>query len=282
MHDRAVMLAHHPVSGRDWWESWNPEPVTIMLLVVSAVLYGVGVARLRRRARARTIAFYTALAVVAAALLSPLHGLAERLLAAHMVQHLLLILVAAPLLVYGAGAVAVIVGLPARVRRGVQKVRSRVAPARWLVLNPVLVGGLHALAMWSWHLPVPYEAGLENSLLHALQHASFLGTALLLWTLVIGVGRRRRAALGVAILLMFATMLQSGALGAVLTFATRPLYGVHVAGAADALFDQQLAGLIMWVPAGVIYLVAMAMLFGAWLKETERRSPAVAPDAPSR
>jgi putative membrane protein len=281
MHDRAVMLAHHSVSG-DGWESWNPEPVTIMLLVLSAVLYGVGVARLRRRARARTIAFYTALAVVAAALLSPLHALAERLLAAHMVQHLLLILVAAPLLVYGAGAVPVIVGLPARIRRGVQKVRSRLGPARWLVLNPVLVGGLHALAMWSWHLPVPYEAGLENSLLHALQHASLLGTALLLWTLVIGAGRRRRAALGVGILLMFATMLQSGALGAVLTFATRPLYGIHVARAADALFDQQLAGLIMWVPAGVIYLVAMAMLFGAWLKETERRSPAVAPDAPSR
>jgi putative membrane protein len=290
MRDGAVTLANHSASSPGVWAAWSLEPVTVALLALAALLYGVGAARLHRRGRPlairRTVAFYAGLSILAAALLSPLHSLAELLLSAHMVQHLLLILVAAPLLVHGAAAVPVMVALPPNIRRGARTIRSRVAPAYRLALHPVIVGSVHALVMWSWHLPALYRAGLQSSVVHALEHASFLVTALLFWTLVMGAGRRRRATIGAGILVVFATMLQSSALGAVLTFATRPLYTVHVVRAPEwgigPLVDQELAGLIMWIPAGAIYLLTMAVLFGAWLKDANRRSPAVAPEGTSR
>jgi putative membrane protein len=290
MHDGAVIFAHHSVSPRDMWASWSVDPLTIVLLALSALLYAVGAARLQRRGRPpairRTISFYAGLGILVVALLSPLHALAEVLLSAHMVQHLLLILFAAPLLIYGAGLVSLMVGLPRGLRRFVQRIRSVVAPTFRILLNPVVVGCLHALAMWSWHLPALYRWGLRSSAVHAVEHASFLATALLFWVVVVGAARRRRPPIGVAILLVFATMLQSSALGAVLTFATRPLYSIHIVGAREwgiePLVDQELAGLIMWIPAGAIYLVTMAVLFGAWLKDADRRSPTVAPETPPR
>jgi putative membrane protein len=290
MHDDAVMLAHHFVSSGDIWASWSFEPVTVALLALSALLYAVGAARLQRRrrplSRRRTTAFYAGLGVLAVALLSPLHALSEVLLSAHMVQHLLLILAAAPLLVYGAAVVPVVVGLPRSIRSLTQRTRSVVAPTLRSLFNPIVVGCLQALAIWLWHLPALYRWGLNSSALHALEHASFLSTALLFWTLVIGAGRRRRPMYGVAIVVVFATMLQSSALGAVLSFATRPLYSVHLVGAREwgiePLVDQELAGLIMWIPAGAIYLLTMAVLFGAWLKDADRRSPAVSAEARPR
>lgn len=289
MHDDAVIFAHHSVSSRDMW-AWSVEPVTIALLALSALLYAVGAARMQRRGRQpairRTISFYAGLGILIVALLSPLDGLAEVLLSAHMVQHLLLILFAAPLLIYGAALVPMIVGLPRGLRRFAQRIRSVVAPTRKILLNPVVVGCLHALAMWSWHLPALYRWGLQSSSVHALEHASFLSTALLFWALVIDAGRSRRPTYGAAVVLVFATMLQSSALGAVLTFATRPLYSLHIVRAREwgiePLLDQELAGLIMWIPAGVIYFLTMAILFAAWLNDAERRSPAVAPEATSR
>ena len=279
MHDGAVIFADHSVSPPDMWASWSADPVTVALLALSALLYAVGTGRLQRHGRPlairRTIAFYTGLGILVVALLSPLHALSEPLLSAHMVQHLLLILIAAPLLVYGAPLVPLVVGLPSRIRRLTGRTRSIVAPTLRILLNPVAVGCLHALAMWSWHLPALYRWGLQSSSVHAIEHASFLSTALLFWALVIDAGRRRRPAYGAGIFLVFATMLQSSALGAVLTFATRPLYSVHMFRAREwgiePLVDQELAGLIMWIPAGAIYLVAMAVLFGSWLKEADRR-----------
>jgi putative membrane protein len=286
MHDRAVMFAHHSVSSRDMWGSWSIEPVTIALLALSALLYAVGAARLQQRGHPpsirRTISFYAGLGILVVALLSPLHALSEVLLSAHMVQHLLLILIAAPLIVYGASLVPLMMGLPRSIRRFTQRIRSIVPPTLKILLNPVVVGCLHALAMWSWHLPALYRWGLQSSSVHALEHASFLSTALLFWALVIDAGRRRRPTYGAGVVLVFATMLQSSALGAVLTFATRPLYSVHIVRAREwgiePLVDQELAGLIMWIPAGAIYLLTMAVLFGAWLNYAERRSPAVAPE----
>jgi putative membrane protein len=290
MHHGAVTFAHHSVSSPDLWASWSLEPVTVALVAVSALLYAVGAGRLQRRGRPpairRTISFYAGLGILVVALSSPLHALAEVLLSAHMVQHLLLILLAAPLLVYGAGLVPLVVGLPRGLRRFGQRIRSVIAPTFKILLNPVVVVCLHAFAMWSWHFPALYRWGLQSSAVHAVEHASFLATALLFWLVVVGAARRGRPPIGVAIFVVFATMLQSSALGAVLTFATRPLYTIHIAGAhewgVEPLVDQELAGLIMWIPAGAIYLLTMAVLFGVWLKDADQRSPTVAAEARPR
>lgn len=152
--------------------------------------------------------------------------------------------------------------------------------ARRAFAHPLVVWGLHALALWSWHLPGLYRAALENPILHVLEHASFLITAIAFWSLVIATKSRRRLAQPVAILFVFTTALHSGALGALLAFASRPLYPLHADGARawglTALADQQLAGLVMWVPSGALYVVAMAVLCLGWLREMERAHPTVA------
>jgi cytochrome c oxidase assembly factor CtaG len=123
-------------------------------------------------------------------------------------------------------------------------------------------------------LPSPYQAALSDDRLHGLEHVTFVATAMLFWALVIGGRRRRRLGHGPAIVLTFVTALQSAALGVVLTFASTVLYQVHAgrtqAWGLNALEDQQLAGVIMWVPAGIVYLGVMCALLAGWMKAMER------------
>lgn len=176
--------------------------------------------------------------VTLGALLPPLYQLAHALFSAHMVQHLILVLAAAPLLAAGAPR------LPA--------------------LGAIGVWVLHAGALWAWHLPVAYDAALDSDLLHGLEHLSFLVTGVLFWGFVL----RRDVSSLERVGLVFATALQSSALGALLAFASRPLYASHLGRTSDwrmsALEDQQLAGAIMWVPPGVVYLVVMLVLLYKW------------------
>ncbi|MGH9166339.1 MAG: cytochrome c oxidase assembly protein, partial [Acidimicrobiia bacterium] len=129
-----------------------------------------------------------------------------------------------------------------------------------LLGSPPAIWGLQALAVWSWHLPGLYELGLASELLHAVEHGSFLGTALLFWWLVVEapgrLGHLERA------LLVFATALQTGLLGAIILFASTVLYPVHAPGAwgLTPLEDQQLAGAIMWIPMGIVYLATIGVL----------------------
>jgi putative membrane protein len=283
-----MILAHHPVAPGSLWTQWTFEPATVALVAAGALLYAVGRARLRRKGgrsvvtTARAVSFYVGLALLAIALLSPVHALGETLFSAHMVQHLLLILVVAPLLVFGAPLVPVMVASPPLARRGAIALRHGplLRGARRALALPLVVWGLHALALWSWHLPGLYRVALEDPVLHVVEHASFLLTAIAFWSLVIATKPRRRLAQPLAILFVFTTALHSGALGALLSFSSRPLYPLHAAGARawglTPLADQQLAGLVMWVPSGALYLVAMAVLLLGWLKEMERAHPTVA------
>ena len=284
-----MILAHDPVAPGSVWLAWTFEPATVALIAAGAILYAVGRARLRRRGArttpattARAVGFYAGLAFLAMALLSPVHALGETLFSAHMVQHLLLILLVAPLLVFGAPLVPVMVASPPVVRRGAIALRHgpMLGGARRVLTHPLVVWALHALALWSWHLPGLYRAALENPLLHVVEHASFLLTAIAFWALVIATKPRRRLAQPAAILFVFTTALHSGALGALLAFASRPLYPLHAHGARawglTPIADQQLAGLVMWVPPGALYVVTMTVLLLGWLKEMERRHPTVA------
>jgi putative membrane protein len=126
----------------------------------------------------------------------------------------------------------------------------------------------HAIALWIWHVPRFFMAALDNEAVHALQHTSFLITALLFWWAVLQ-RRSSRMRDGVAVLYLFATMMHTGALGALLTLAPSAWYGIDAAAAASfgltPLEDQQIGGLIMWIPAGLVYLVAALYVMARWI-----------------
>jgi putative membrane protein len=223
--------------------------LTVSLLAAALGCYLWGLARLWRKAgRGRGIryahvaCFAAGCLVIGAALLSELHHLAERRLWAHMVQHELLMVVAAPLLA---------LGKPLEAWRWVIALRT---PK--LLGDPAFAWGLHALGIWLWHVPLLFEAALRHPWLHAAQHASFFLPAAIFWWTVLARGARPLAALAS----LFTTMLHTGALGALMTFSSAPWY------AGYALEDQQLAGLVMWVPAGAAYPLAALYLVSRWLR----------------
>ncbi|HUF34570.1 MAG TPA: cytochrome c oxidase assembly protein [Gemmatimonadales bacterium] len=285
------MMLHpgHLPSPEHLWTAWSREPLVLLGLGGAALAYAAGLARLWRRAgrgrgirRREAAAFAGGMLALGAALVSPVDALGGALFSAHMLQHLLLVLVAAPLLVLGRTERALLWSLPAGGRRrlgrwwlGAPRVR-----AAWRALaHPLTVWLLHAAALWLWHAAVLYEAALRNDLIHGLEHASFLGTALLFWWVAIP-RDRRPAGYPVGIALLFTTMMHSGVLGALITFAETPWYPAHAEGARlwglTLLEDQQLAGLVMWVPAGIVYVLGAAGLLYAWLERGERLRPAFA------
>lgn len=273
-------LAHEgaPPAPHDLPGAWAADPAALTAVAAAALLYAAGLRRLQRRGgapRRRAAAFAAGLGAVAAALLSPLEGLSAALLSAHMVQHLLLILVAAPLLVLARPQVAWLLALPPGARRWLgRRARTDAGRATWHALShPAVAWGLHAAAVWAWHLPGPYQAALRHDAVHALEHAVLLGTALLFWWPLLGARGRRRLDGGTAFLYLLAASLQGGALGALMTLAPAPWYPAY-AGTAPAwgltpLQDQHLAGLLMWVPAGLWYGLAAGAVLVAWLGRWE-------------
>jgi putative membrane protein len=266
------------------WSSWSLHPPVIALLALGALAYAVGARRSKTEGpdghfrRRHAAAFYGGLAALAIALLSPLDRVAGTIFSGHMIQHLVLISVAAPLLVYGRPGIPLLLALPESLRQSLSAAAVRLAWAKRitsLLLNAVLVAGLHAIVLWIWHLPALYQAALIHDELHIAEHLSFIATAVLLWKLIIGSGEKRRLGYAPAVLLVFVTSLQSGALGAILTFAMSELYPIHRGGAAawglTPLEDQQLAGGIMWIPQGMLYLAAMAILLWKAFGEVEAR-----------
>jgi putative membrane protein len=274
-----MTLGHAPVARSELWSAWHPEPLILGLLALTAVLYGWGLAHLGARRRqmvrpANVVAFAGALLVLAVALASPLEVAASSVFAAHMVQHLLLMLVVAPLLVCGRPVVALSQAFPLRGRRLLIRVRTyrSVRASIDALFHPVSIWVVGAVVLWAWHLPTLYEAALRSDSLHSLEHASLIATSAFVWAVALGRARRSLAA-PAASGLLFATALQSGALGAVLALAQRPLYPIHAAVAPSwgltPLEDQQLAGGLMWVPPGLIYLVVIAALLARWLGSLE-------------
>jgi putative membrane protein len=209
------------------------------------------------------------------ALVSPLHPWGEVLFSAHMTQHEVLMLVAAPLLVLSRPLAPFLWALPARRRSPVGAVgKKRVVRAIWRTLtNPLVAWAVHAVALWLWHAPALFQATLRSDFVHTLQHLSFLGSALLFWWDLIH-SRRGLMNYGAAVLYMFTTSVHSGVLGALITFAHSvwyPAYTTTQTWGLTPLEDQQLGGLIMWVPAGLVYIAAGLALMVGWMRESERR-----------
>jgi putative membrane protein len=249
------------------------EALLFGLLAASAIGYVFGVAALWRKAgagrgirkveAARFVAGWTVLAV---ALLSPIDELASASFAVHMVQHEMLMVVAAPLLVLSRPLEAWTWALPQGAARALAMTFSA-APIRSLwrrATAPAFAWSFHALALWVWHVPALFVAALASEPLHVLQHTCFFTSALVFWWAAWGRGLRARDASSIA--LLFTTMLHTSALGLLLTFAPTPWYA-QASGffGLTALEDQQLGGLVMWVPGSFAYLIAGLAIVALWL-----------------
>jgi putative membrane protein len=263
-------------AGTEWTFQWSFEPWVVAGLALSVALYVVGLRRLWRRAGVgrgastwQATAFATGWLALAAALVSPIDRLGNQLFSAHMLQHELLMVVAAPLMVVGKPLAVWVWALPVQWRRRTGGFFHHPAwRIPWLRLtSPLAAWMVHALALWLWHVPALFEAALSDSGLHTLQHVSFLFTALLFWWSALG--QVERAAQGTALIYLFTTMVHTSALGALLTLSPFVWYPTY-AGSAPALGlaaleDQQLGGLVMWIPAGAAYFATGLVLAMRWI-----------------
>jgi putative membrane protein len=287
------ILAHpgQPPAPHDLWVAWNLDPVLVAGFLLAAVAYRRGQTAGPRREvdswRARC--FAAALVALGVALLSPLDALASALASAHMVQHMLLVLVAAPLLALSAPSSTILRGSPLAVRRASGRWRRglRLTHRNLRALgNPAAAWLLHVGVLWFWHAAVPYDAALDSPPLHILEHASFLVTAVLFWHVVIGTRRPERVSKGLGVLLVFAMAMQSVVLSLLLTFARTPWYSGYARTTApwglEPLADQQLAGVIMWIPAGAVYLLTALALLVAWVRATEPQDHGAVAGTPNR
>lgn len=257
-----------PVTPDTVMRHWGGDPGALISIVILAVLYGVGVQRLWKKEPGRVVsrrevaAFYGGILTLLVALCSPIDALADTLFSAHMLQHVLLITVAAPLAILGAPLLPLLWSLPRGLRvglgRGWNALGMRTGGAA--LARPLPAWTLHTIALWTWHLPGPYTAALSSAPIHALEHASFYLTAMLVWWTALR-PVRGHGGVGASLCVLAGTLAQSGALGALLTFSGTPWYYAQSAGAGiwhlTALEDQQLAGLIMWVPASLFYLAGI-------------------------
>jgi cytochrome c oxidase assembly factor CtaG len=282
----APAFAHtgRAIEPDDLWRAWSFEPAVVVSLVIAAFLYCFGLRQLWRSSspgagvrKLEAASFAGGWLTLVVALVSPLHALGGALFSAHMTQHELLISLAAPLLVLGRPLVPFVWALPLEWRRSLGKAtRQRAVSGVWTALTrPAVAFLLHAAALWIWHLPRFYQATLTSELVHSMQHISFLVTALLFWWTVFS-ARGGEFSRGLAVFFLFATVLQTGALGALLTFGGTVWYPAYAATTTawglTPLEDQQLGGLIMWIPGSIAYVVAALWIFAAWLRESERRA----------
>lgn len=265
-------------SGLAAWD-WG-----LLLLPAAAVLlwwHGRGVLRLWRRAgvghgieRWRVASFAAGVVCVCVALVGPMDDGAARSFALHMTQHMMLVLIAAPLIVLGTPVVPLLAGAPRDVRGGVVRWRRTRSGRRLLraLTDPPTTLALYGGMLLFWHVPSVYDATLSNGALHASEHTLLLATATLSWWVLLAPRRQRRLGYGAAVLFVFALMLECTALGGLFTLAPRPLYSGYAN--TQALFgmspehDQQVGGAIMGTLAAAVYLSTAATLFLRWLGES--------------
>lgn len=273
----------HDLRPETLWSTWSTDPWSLGLVGLSGLLYGIGVTRLWRRGAGAGIgpgavaAFVLAWLSLVAALVSPLDPLGEALFAAHMVQHELLMLVAAPLFVAARPLAVWLWALPVAWRQRLARLAHRPGVAagwRWLS-RPAVAWSVHALVLWGWHAPSLFQAVLRSPGLHTLQHFSFFLSALVFWWAVMD-RHRGLASATAALVYVFTTAVHTAVLGALLTFARQVVYPAYLdtapAWGLTALEDQQLGGLIMWVPCGLVYLLVSMGLVLRVLQASEQRT----------
>jgi cytochrome c oxidase assembly factor CtaG len=281
-----VIAIAHGTAGEDT-PTWRNEAALLTPLLVSGVWYFVGLLWLRARvSSARNslwrngLLFGCGWLTLVASLLSPLHRLGEISFTAHMTEHELLMLVAAPLMALSRPVAVFLWACPRRVRQAlIRGCNSTLVSYVWRFLtDPTVATILQICALWLWHMPSLFDRALDDEWWHALQHLSFLFSALLFWwSLTRSSHRRNRRA--IAAVCLFITSMASGALGALMALSSSPWYEGYAAigtqgfapGGLTAAEDQQLAGLIMWIPGGLVHFIAAGVFAYGALKQVQAR-----------
>ena len=272
---------------RSW--GWRVEVFVPLLLL--GVLYSAGWRRLRGKGSQlangwRLLAYWGGILFIALALLSPIETLSGQLFFMHMIQHLLLVMLAPPLLMLGEPMPVLLWGLPAGARRGAGRVLSRVlhrksASRRALraATGPGIVWLLFVVALVGWHDPNAYNAALRSDLVHDVEHVSFFITAMLYWWHVVGAGPRihKRLSRTAQVVYVIAAIPPNMLTGVVIAFAGQVIYSYYLAvprlWGISALDDQILGGVIMWVPGTMMYMSAILILTARWLQGEEAKPP---------
>ena len=279
----APAFAHGEVSEQGGILSgWSLDPFVLVPLILVVTVYWRGVMRLRRLSGKRDdwprhLVFAAGLAAVVAALLTPIAQYAHRLLTMHMVQHSLLTSAAPPLLLLARPLPLLTAGLPRALRRralGPALQSGPAAAARVLVASPLSAWLLFSGAVLAWHVPALYEAAVEGHTIHVLEHASFLGVALLFWAAVLRGTGGVSPSIAPRLLVVVLAMVVNTALSAALTFSSSPWYTVYAeAGPTwglDALEDQRLAGVVMMVADDLLYVAVVSVLLFRWIDAAAR------------
>ena len=276
--------AHTLGSGVQEAAGWHPDPLIAVPIALIALLYAIGSWRLRRRGQSgrilEDVLFWLGLIALGFALLSPVHELGAQIFTVHMIEHEILMVIAAPLLVAARPAATLLWGMPVSWRRPLaQGALGRWAREVWFASTEIWSATIfHALVLWVWHAPVLFRAVLAAEGPHILQHASFFFSAVLFWAAVMRQDQRP-AAQGKAVFALFLTSLQAAVLGALLTLSPTLWYPFApdpfpICGLTRGE-DQSLAGLIMWIPACSVYVIAALVIMAQWLSRLDRQEARV-------
>jgi putative membrane protein len=268
------MLGLNMSHGHPETLGWTLDPLLTVPLALALIIYLIGWPRLAKRAATpvRPALFLAGWTVLALALTSPLHEAGERSFTMHMIEHELIRLVAT-LLLAASGAGGVLAwGLPRTLRLSLGGGWKSPLQSLWRSLTePVTATIVQAVVMWAWHAPILFDRALDSFGWHIAQHACFFLSSLLFWWAML---HPRGRNYGLSAACLFATSLVGGALGALMSLSSSPWYADYAAMGMtgiglDPVDDQRLAGLIMWIPGGLVHGIAALALFYKWLKASE-------------
>lgn len=262
--------------------AWTLSPDLLVPLGLTLIIYLLGWARLSRRASTpiRPALFLSGWTVLTLSLVSPLHEAGERSFTMHMIEHELIML-PATLLIAASGAGGLLAwGLPPSLRRALAGGWKSPLQSLWKRLTePVTATTIQGIILWAWHAPPLFNRALDSFGWHIAQHACFFLSSLLFWWAMLH-PRERGSGYGLSAACLFATSLIGGALGALMSFSSSPWYADYAAMGMtgvglDPVDDQRLAGLIMWIPGGLVHGAAALTMFYKWLKASEGGASAI-------
>jgi putative membrane protein len=274
-----LALAAAPASahgGHGGGPGWTLSPQLTIPLGLALLIYIAGWVRLSKRAssRVRPALFLCGWGLLTLTLTSPLHEAGERSFTMHMIEHELIMLVATLLLASSSAGGVLAWGLPRPLRLALAGSWKSPLHSLWKRLSePVTATAVQAVVMWAWHAPILFDRALDSFGWHIAQHACFFVSSLLFWWAMLH-PRDRTSGYGVSAACLFATSLIGGALGALMSLSSSPWYADYAAMGMtgiglDPVDDQRLAGLIMWIPGGLVHGAAALALAYKWLKASE-------------
>ena len=270
---------------RETLGTWDFEPISVIALLLLTVLYFVGLRRTNGRSLKlipwwRPVALVAGVSSLLIASLSPLHTVGGSLFFAHMIQHIILIMIGPPLILLGGPIVPVIRGLPAGLRREIVIPILQNHKCRTLLqicTKPVVAWFVYVGSLWIWHTPRLYDEAVQNTGIHGLEHVSFVFASIFFWWCVIDpIPMKPKLTGGLRLGYLFLATLQNTILGAFITLSTSPWYSSYMVSseiftALTPLQDQRIGGLIMWIPGAMMYFLALSIAFFVMIFGEERR-----------